>query len=86
MQSLHCNMHTSHVNNNQECRKAFKSGGQQRLNRIDLYGENLIYSRGEVIKSGGHDPLASLPVIMPMAIMNTVGVDRFLHNLRIHKH
>ena len=26
----------------QECKKAFKSGGPQRLNRIDLYGKKLI--------------------------------------------
>ena len=43
---------------------ALKSGGPQRLNRVDLYGKNLIPME-KLQNLGGHDALAPIPMRMP---------------------
>ena len=48
----------------QEYRKALESGGPQRLNRVDLYGKNLILMKN-LQNLGGHGPLVP-PVPTPM--------------------
>ena len=66
----------------QECRKALKSGGAQRLDRVELYGKILFLWRNYKIL-GAKASLAP-PVSMPVILLSKLNTSKILAFCHLH--